>query len=56
MLDHFLPLLFPKDSKPLKIFDIQFWEVGGKKTVKRYLKSEQTDKQTDTQAYGHFNL
>ena len=32
----------------------------GKKTVKRYLKSEQTDRQTDRQTnkhtYGHFDL
>ena len=48
MLDHFFPLLFPKDSESLKILDIRLWEVGGKKTVKRYLKSEHTDKHTDT--------
>ena len=48
MLDHFFPLLFPKDSKSLKVLDIRLWEVGGKKTVKRYLKSEQTHKHTNT--------
>ena len=113
MIDHFFPLLFPKDSESLKISDIRLWEVGskrplkktknrrrpkkvkkktffcaailgnfqtkmfiyettsfhdfpqgfrisknigqtssgsgGKKTFKRYLKSEQTDRRTDTQ-------
>ena len=29
---------------------------GGKKTFKWCLKSEHTDKQTDTQTDGHFNL
>ena len=47
MLDHFFPLLFPKHSESLKILDIRLREVGGKKTVKRYLKSEQTDTRTD---------
>ena len=40
MLDHFFPLLFPKDSESLKILDIRLWKQGGKKTVKGYLKSE----------------
>ena len=35
---------FRKDSEYLKILHIQFQEVGAKR---RYLKSEQTDKQTD---------
>ena len=30
MLDHFFPLLFPKDSESLKILDIRLWEVGQK--------------------------
>ena len=30
MLDHFFPLLFPKDSESLKIFDIRLREVGQK--------------------------
>ena len=47
MLDHFFPLLFPKHSESLKILDIRLREVGDKKTVKRYLKSEQTDTRTD---------
>ena len=42
--DHVFPLLFPKDSKSLKILDIRLREVGAKR---RYLKSEQTDRQTD---------
>ena len=29
--DHFFPLLFPKDSKSLKILDIRLWEVGAKR-------------------------
>ena len=45
--DHFFPLLFPKDSESLKILDIRLQEVGGKKTFKRYLKSEQTHRHTD---------
>ena len=31
MLDHFFPLLFPKDSESLKILDIRLWEVGSKR-------------------------
>ena len=30
MLDRFFPLLFPKDSEALKIFDIRLREVGEK--------------------------
>ena len=40
MLNHFFPLLFPKDFESLKILDIRLWEGGVKNTVKRYLKSE----------------
>ena len=29
--------------------DIRLWEVGAKKTVKRYLNSEQTDRHMDRQ-------
>ena len=47
MLDHFFQLLFPKESESLKIFDIQFREVGSKRPLNRYLKSEQTNGQTD---------
>ena len=31
--DHFFPLIFPKDSKSLKILDIQFWKVGAKRRL-----------------------
>ena len=34
MLDHFFPLLFPKDSESLKILDIQLWEKGAKRPLK----------------------
>ena len=33
MLDHFLPLLFPKDSESLKILDIWLREVGAKRPL-----------------------
>ena len=33
MLDHFLPLLFPKDSESLKILDIRLLEVGAKRPL-----------------------
>ena len=60
MLDHFFPLRFPKDSESLKIFDLRLWEVVAIKTVKRYLKSEQTDtwtdRRTDGQTDGNFDL
>ena len=60
MLDHFFPLLFPKDSKSLKNIGHPTLGSGGKKTVKQYLKSEQThkhtDRQTDGQTDGHFDL
>ena len=46
MLDHFFPLLFPKDFKNIGHPTLGS---GDKKTVKRYLKSEQTDTQTDRQ-------
>ena len=51
MLDHFFPLLFPKDSESLKIIWHPTSGSGGKKTVKRFLKSEQTDTQTDGQTH-----
>ena len=34
MLDHFFPLLFPKDSETLKILDIRLREVGAKRPLK----------------------
>ena len=33
MLDHFFPLLFPKDSESLKILDIQLREMGEKRPL-----------------------
>jgi hypothetical protein len=53
MLDHFFPLLFPKDSKSLKIFDIQLREVGAKRPLNGTLK---VNRQTDGQTDGHFDL
>ena len=35
MLDLFLPLLFPKNSESLKILDIQLWEVGAERRLKK---------------------
>ena len=35
MLDHFFPLLFPKDSGSLKKFDIRLSEVGAKRALKK---------------------
>ena len=31
--DHFLPLLFPKDSESQKILDIRLWEMGAKRPL-----------------------
>ena len=57
MLDHFFPLLFPKDSESLKIFDIRLWEVGAKRLLNGTSKvNRQTDKHTDGQTDGHFDL
>ena len=33
--DHFFPLLFPKDSEPLKILDIRLREVGARRPLKK---------------------
>ena len=53
MLDHFTPLLFPKDSKSLKILDIQLWEVGAKRPLNGTSKvNRHTDGQTYTQHTG----
>ena len=35
MLDHFFPLLFPKESEYLKILDIRLREVGAKRPLKK---------------------
>ena len=49
-LDHFFPLLFPKDSESLKILDIQFREVGAKRPLNGTSKvNRQTHRQTNTQ-------
>ena len=40
MLDHFLPLLFPKDSESLEILDIRLLEVGAKRRLKGTSKVE----------------
>ena len=53
MLDHFFALLFPKDSKSLKNIGHPTLGKRGKKTFKRYLKSEQTDGETHGQTDGH---
>ena len=48
MLDHFFPLLVPKDSESLKIFDIRLWEVGAKRPLNGTSKvNGQTDRQTE---------
>ena len=72
MLDHFFPLLFPQGFRIFKNIGHPTSVSGGKKTVKRYLKSEQThgqidgqtdrrtdgqtDRRTDGQTDGHFDL
>ena len=60
MLDHFFPLLFPQGFRIFKNIGHPTSGSGGKMTVKRYLKSEQTDRrtggQTDGQTGGHFDL
>ena len=50
MLDHFFPLLFPKDSESLKIFDIRLQEVGAKRPLNSTSKvNKQTNIRTDSQ-------
>ena len=57
MLDHFFPLLFPKDSEPLKIFDIRLREVGAKRPLNGTSKvNRHTNTWTDRQTDGHFDL
>ena len=59
-LDHFFPLLFPKDYESVKILDIGTLGGGDKKTFKQYLKSKhtgrQTDRHTDTHTYKPIKL
>ena len=45
--DHFFPFLFPKGFKISKIFGHPTLENRGKKTFKRYFKSEQTHRLTN---------
>ena len=40
MLDHFFPLLLPKDFESIKILDIRLWEVGAKRPLKGTSKVE----------------
>ena len=47
--DHFFPLLFPKDSECLKIFDIQIGEVGAKRRLNSTLK---VNRHTDIRTHG----
>ena len=57
ILDNFFPLLFPKDSESLKIFDIRLREVGAKRPLNGTSKvSRQTDGRTNTQTDGHLDL
>ena len=51
-----LSITFPQGFRISKNIGHPTSGSGGKKTVKRYLKSEQTDKQTDRHTYGHFDL
>ena len=54
MLDHFLPLLFPKDSESLKVLDIQLRKVGAKRPLNGTSKvNRHTDGHTDTRTEGH---
>ena len=52
MLDHFIPLLFPKDLESLKIFYIRLWEVGAKRPLNGTLKvNGQTHAQTNRRTF-----
>ena len=57
MLEHFFPLLFPKDSESLKILDIRLREVRAKRRLNGTSKvNTQTDRQTDRQTDGQIDL
>ena len=57
MLDHFFPLVFPKDSESLKILDIRLREVGAKRPLNDTSKvNRQTHTRTDKHTDGHFDL
>ena len=51
-----LSITFPQGFRISKNIVHSILGSGGKKTVKRYLKSEHTDRQTDKQTYGPFDL
>ena len=52
MLDHFFPLLFPKDSESLKILHIRLREVGAKRPLNSTSKvNGQTDTHTDRRTF-----
>ena len=46
MLDHFFPLLFPKDSESLKILEIQLQEVEAKRPLNGTSKVKKMKKKT----------
>ena len=49
--DHFFPIFFPQGFRISKNIGHPTSGSGGKKTVKRYLKSEQTDRRMDKSTY-----
>ena len=51
-LDHFFPLLFPKDSESLKILDIRLREVGAKRPLNGTSK---VNRQTDTHTHRYMD-
>ena len=52
LLYHFFPLLFPKDSKSLKILDIRLQEVGAKRCLSGTSKvNRRTNGQKDKFTY-----
>ena len=52
MLDHSFPLLSPKDSESLIIFDIRFRNVGAKRPLNGTSKvNRQTDRRTDRRIF-----
>ena len=55
MLDHFFPLLFPKDSESLKILNIRFREVGAKRPLNGTSQvNRRTDGHTDGRTDEYF--
>ena len=57
MLDHFFPLLYPKDSESSKILDIRPWEVWAKRPLNGTSKvNTETDGQTHGHTHEHFDL